>query len=450
MKGSKPAALVAAGLAGLTLATFELVHRLDTNGHTASPSTGRPFDVLTRPPTFVPRGRPVKLTYEIVCPLRGDQPPTPAMLKTFCRPRGTLHVRRDGESDFSEIALAGTSHRASAIVPAEYTTGAGFDYYVEIQDERGVAVTVPEGGADAPARARIVSRWRVVKLARHTFGHTRAPDAIVVRGNWGRGRGKFGADVGKEQAAIGPSAFDIAPDGSIVVLDQLNKRLVVSSRGRRRSVPIRFDGGEGDLAIGPDETVYVLDPAENHAVRAYRLSGRLAYRATAPGEEVDFVRAGPRGPIVYGFPGEMWFPVAEDGRPLAHAEQVARARPGQTFADGSEVVALASPSYHGARYQLLGERPGAWMLRSMTMLGEIQLAQPYRAGLAVVTRFWTETKSEFVFLELTPRGLGQSFAIKPVEDLDSNASGTFRLHGNTLYQLRSSRTQLEIAAYRLG
>ena len=54
-----------------------------------------------------------------------------------------------------------------------------------------------------------------------------------------------------------------------------------------------------------------------------------------------------------------------------------------------------------------------------------------------------------MFLQLTPEGLGQSFTIDSEEALDANASGTFRLGGDTLYQFRRYPTRLEIVAYGL-
>ena len=86
--------------------------------------------------------------------------------------------------------------------------------------------------------------------------------------------GAFGLITGREMARIGPSAFDVAPDGTVAVLDQVNDRLVMYGSGTApRYVPIAFTGGEGDLALGADGTAYVLDQAPEPIVRSYAPSG---------------------------------------------------------------------------------------------------------------------------------------------------------------------------------
>jgi hypothetical protein len=243
---------------------------------------------------------------------------------------------------------------------------------------------------------------------------------------------------------VGASAFDIAPDGSVVVLDQLNRRLLFFHRGESdhpRAMPIRFSGGEGDLAIGQDGTIYVLEATGPPVVDAYTAAGRLLYRTRVPGSGSQTLGIGASGPIAYSFVSEMWFPVG-------NGAATSPATSGETFPGGAEVIVRATDGAH--RYQLLGPHPGAWRLHSATTLGEVELAQPYGKGLAVVTRFWTETKAEFVFVELTPAGAAQRFTIDTAEEVESGVSSRFRLHGKTLYQLRSLSSGLEIAAFRLS
>ena len=44
--------------------------------------------------------------------------------------------------------------------------------------------------------------------------------SVVAELAWGKGTRALGLDSRRQQARIGPSAFDVAPDGSVVVLDQ--------------------------------------------------------------------------------------------------------------------------------------------------------------------------------------------------------------------------------------
>jgi hypothetical protein len=436
------AAVGAAAIVGLALLLLAVgVGRHD--GH--RPPARQPFDVLYRPSAFVVRGKPTTLRYEIVCPLTG--PPKPG----FCRPGGVLHIRRIGASAFDEIPLATVREGlAAASVPAEYSAGSGFEYYVDLHDERGASATVPRGGAAAPQRSWAIDRWTAVDLGRHRFGATRRGRAIVDAG-WGRGAGRFGL-----QRGVGPSAFGVAPDGAIVVLDQLNRRLAVYPAGesaRAHYVPIRFLGGEGDVAIARDGTVYVLDAGSARVhipfVRAYSRELRALAATRVAETPADRIAVGPAGAIVHAFPSEQWLPVGEQGRLLAPEEQERRARPARTFRDGRRLVVMASASE--ARLALFGRDGvvGSWRIRSATPLGEVQLAEPFGKGLLVVLRVHTPARAEWQVLELTAHGLADRFSVHPVEWADAAVGGRFRVAGRYIYELRSGRAGVEVARYRL-
>jgi hypothetical protein len=80
----------------------------------------------------------------------------------------------------------------------------------------------------------------------------------------------------------------------------------------------------------------------------------------------------------------------------------------------------------------------------------VQLAEPYGSGLLVVVRLWTEKRAEFRVLRLTPEGLAESFAVDRAEWAESASLSRFRLHGSTLYQLRSTPSGVEIATFQIG
>lgn len=439
------AALAAAAIVGVVILLLALgIGRRDGSERHRS-AAHPPFDVLYRPAAFVARGTPTRLRYEIVCPL--TEPPKPG----FCRPGGVLHVRRIGAPAFDEIPLTTVRDGlAAASVPAGYSTGAGFEYYVELHDERGTSATIPRGGAAAPQRSWAIGRWTTVDLGRHGFGATRRGRTVVEAG-WGSGAGRLGL-----QRGVGPSAFDVAPDGAIVVLDQLNRRLAIYPAGksaRARYVPIRFLGGEGDVAIARDGTVYVLDAGSprDHIpfVRAYS-RGLRALAATPVAETpADRIAIGPAGAIVHAFPSEQWLPAGEQGQLLAPEEQERRARPARTFRDGRQLVVSASASE--ARLALFGRDGvvGSWRITSATPLGEVQLVEPFGKGLLVVLRVHIPARAEWQVLELTPHGLVHDFSIHPVEWADAAAGGRFQISGGYLYELRSGRAGVEVARYRL-
>jgi hypothetical protein len=439
------AALGAAATVGVALLLLVVGLGRDGGSKRPRPPARPPFDVLYRPPAFVQRGRPTKLRYELVCPLTG--PPKPG----FCRPGGVLHVRRVGGTEFDEIPLATVREGLATVsVPARYSTGSGFEYYVELHDERGRSATVPGGGAAAPQRSWAIDHWTIVELGRHRFGATRRGTAILEAG-WGKGTRRLGL-----QRGVGPSSFAVTPDGAILVLDQLNRRLAVypERAGRPRYVPIRFLGGEGDVAIARDGTAYVLDagsPKEHVPfVRSY--SADLRALAATPVAETpsNRIAIGPAGAIVHAVPSEQWLPVGERERLLAPDEQERRARPARPFQDGRELVVAASASE--ARVALFGPGGvvGSWRIRSATPLGEVQLAEPYRQGLLVALRVHTERRAEWQVLELTEAGVVDRFSVRPVEWADAASGGRFRIAGRYLYELRSGRAGVEVARYRLA
>jgi hypothetical protein len=222
-------------------------------------------------------------------------------------------------------------------------------------------------------------------------------------------------------------------------------------RGARPThVPIAFEGGEGDLAVAPDGTIYVLDASGRSTVRAFTAGGYPIAATRLAERTADMVRVGPSGPLVHAYPSEMWLPTGSARPPLSPAQQVAAAELARPVDDGRSVVVSASDER--ARFALVrGNRVlHAWIVRSETNLGEVQLAEPYGEGLLVVVRVWTEKQAEFRVLRLTPEGLAESFAVDRAEWAESASLSRFRLRGSTLYQLRSTPSGTEIATYEIG
>ena len=447
------AGFVVGGLVGATLLTVNIVGAFvgDPAG-IVGPQVDSGFngEILHTSPLLVPRGQPVELAYEVVCAPSADRP------GAACSPKGSVHVRGVGHQEFANVPLvAGRGGRLSATIGAGYTLGAGFDYYVDIEDGRGSAQSLPAAGHDVPQHVWTVTDDTNVDLKEHVFGRTRAPGEIVARAAWGSGDRQFGLSSGHEQARIGPSAFDVAPDGSVVVLDQVNQRLALYPRGGApRNLPIPFDGGEGDLAVGGDGTIYVLDDGGAArpvpVVRSFDGDGRPIAGTPIAEPVADMIRVGPDGPLVHGYPSELWFPTGAAKPPLSPAGQTELARPGRAVEGGLEVVVHASPGQ--ARFALVrgAQIVNSWHLTSSTSLGEVQLAEPYADGLLVVVRLWTESQAEFRVLRLTPDGLADSFSVDRAEWAESASLSRFRLHGDTLYQLRSDRSGVEVAAFEIG
>jgi hypothetical protein len=436
------AGFVLGGLVGATVLTVNVVGA-------SSPAVPRAAvssfgEILHTPPLLARAGEPVDLHFDVVCGMAKDEP------GGTCSPKGSVFVRAAGASDFTEVPL---EREAKGLLSAEVSAGSrGFDYYAKLDNGRSETATLPEAAADAPQHVWPLRSWTTVDIGSEPFGETTSPSSVVAALAWGKGDRALGLDSGREQSRIGPSAFDVAPDGSIVVLDQVNHRLLRLRRGETPTeVPIEFGGGEGDLAVGRDGTIYVLDAGRSHpVVSSFTPSGDLIAGTPLAAATADMLRIGPTGPLVHAYPSEMWLPTGQSRPPLAPDEQLSGAQAARSVDGGQAVVVSASPAE--ARFALVqGDQVvHSWLVRSATSLGEVQLAEPYGDGLLVVLRLWNEKQAEFRVLRLTPGGLAETFAVDRAEWAESASLSRFRLHGTTLYQLRSAPSGAEIAEFEIG
>jgi len=402
-------------------------------------------EILHTPVLLARAGKSVELSYGVVCGARRDAP------GSHCAPSGSVFVRPAGRLTFSKLTLdREPDGQLSAVVPAGETS-AGFDYYVEMDNGRGQTASLPEAGAEAPQHVWALEDWVTVDLGAADFVHAHAPSSIASAFAWGRGDAAIGLDSGREQSRIGPSAFDVAPDGSVVLLDQVNRRLVLLRRGARPArVPIEFTGGEGDLTVDAAGTIHVLDSATKPMVRAFTSAGSPIAATPLAEATADMIRVGPSGPLVHSYPSEMWLPTGPGRPPFGPARQLTSAQPARSADGGLGVVVHASPA--AVKLALVrGDRVvHAWTLQSESSFGEVQLAEPYGDGMVVVVRLWNEKHAEFRVLRLGPKGLVQSFDVAPAEWAESASLSRFRLHGRTLYQLRSDPSGVEIARFEIG
>ena len=436
------AGFVLGGLVGATFLTVNVVGASspEPEGVTIS-SFGQ---ILHTPPLLAEAGQPVELSYDVVCGQTKDEP------GETCSPKGSVFVRASGAGGFVEHPL---EQEPDGLLSAEVSAGdGGFDYYAELDNGRGETATLPEAAAVAPQHVWPLQSWTTVDLGLEPFGETRSPSSVVSELTWGKGSQAVGLDSGQEQSRIGPSAFDVAPDGSIVVLDQVNHRLSRLRLGAGTTqLPIPFAGGEGDLAVGGDGTIYVLDAgASQPVVRSFTPTGDLIAGTPLAETIADMVRVGPDGPLVHAYPSEMWLPTGQGRPPLTAEEQLAGAKVARSVGGGLAVVVSASPVE--TRFALVrgGDVVRAWLLRSTTTLGEVQLAEPYGDGLLVVVRLWDEDHAQFRVVRLAPDGLAATFSVERAEWAETASVSRFRLHDSTLYQLRSSSSGVEIATFEIG
>ena len=288
----------------------------------------------------------------------------------------------------------------------------------------------------------------------------RTPQAIVARA----GPNDVGFIRGQEGGSFGPWSFDIARDGSLWLLDEVNDRLLVWQPGLpgrpARTVPLPFKAAV-ELALGPDGTVYVTSwPAqEPHYLYALTSSGQVRWKTLDTAETF-------RGRLLMGTDGVLyaekdaaWAPMTDThGRPLPVTEQRRRTSPYQPLPGGLR-LATTSPSSHERRFTLLnqaGQAVRAWRVTSQTELGGL-IGLPTLLGddlvvtFAVTQQTTTRFLYEYLVVRLAPAGgTRQRFALD-ARALWGDKQTELRVGPDgQFYQLRSSPTTgVQIARYSL-
>jgi hypothetical protein len=395
------------------------------------------------PPLLTRPRDPVRLTYDVLCAAAGVEDP-----EQGCDVSGTVYVRPAGVATFSAIPLTTAESNGlkqlTTVVPPEVASASdGFEYYAELRSATaGRSLMSPSGGAAAPHRALPLIDPIAVSLGLHAFGVTR--DGVqAVSAPWGDGAFDAGLEDGKSSGAIGASAFDVDPSGTVFVLDEAHRRILRWSRGATTParIPISVEGRLADMILGVDGSLYVLEsvarPGRRPLVRRFDEFGRELDTVETAERAPSQIRLGPDGPVVMQQPSSQWMPVASDGSPLAPERQRRAASSGRPLRGGGEVVVLREGNEVRAAVVAEGRVRNAWRITSRTPLGEVQLAQPLGRRLVLVVRTYSDSSAEFAVLILDHHGLARRFALDPADWAETAPLGRFRLVDGSLYRLGS-------------
>jgi hypothetical protein len=410
------------------------------------------LDAVHVPPVLTRTGEPVTLRYALICAPSDDGEP--------CDGAGSVYVREGQSGGFQELTLKrgadSSEGRYFVDLPPEIASSrAGFSYYATLRDRAsGASITVPAGGAAAPQRSVPLRNAVEIALGPHVFGRDRAPDAQVVAAAWGSGVGEAGLAGSRELGFVGPSSFDVAADGTVAVLDQVNGRVERWTRAGVKSTNVGVSGGLADFALEPGGVLDVLEPPSRDTpapvLRSFRGDGTPRWAQRLSDRTWAKLEAGPTGPIVQQQPSEQWLPVAEHGAALDRAEQAGDGRPGRPFAGGREVVVERVAVGELRLAELAGDAAvRSWRITSTTPLGEVQLAEPHGNHLVVVMKTYTEARSEYRVFVLDRSGLVNSFAVESLEWAESAPLARFRLAGSSLYRLGSTHAGLSVDRFDL-
>jgi hypothetical protein len=396
------------------------------------------IDAAHVPPLLTAAGERVTLRYAIVCPAPGDAP----FDGSPCDAGGEVYLRAGSAGPFTRLPLRRTDDSADGRYVVDVPTAMagspnGFSYYAVLRNNAtGAAMTLPAGGADAPQRSLPLAHAVTIRLGTHRFGATRAADDRVVDAPWGSAVGQVGLEGPPGGLRLGPSSFDVAGDGTVVVLDGANRRLERWAGAKVSAVQADVDGAVDDFALAPDGSAYVVDgrgrpPLLRHLGR----DGRLIAAEALPERTWSQLRVGPDGPVVHQEPSEQWLRASPA---LDRGEKIRSGRAGRPLPDGSELVVLRTGVGELRLARVVGDRVrSAWRILSETPLGEVQLAQAMGNGALVIVKAFDDDQDEFVVLIVDGRGLVRQFAVRSAEWAAGAPLARFRLHGSSLYQLGS-------------
>jgi hypothetical protein len=428
------AAGIAAGLIGGVVLTSVSA----AGGPTPMPDGPPLIDATHVPPALTVRGEPITLRYGLICTPRTDGLP--------CDGSGTVYLREGRSGPFTPFALQrgdeSEDGRYFLDVPTVLGNSPdGFSYYAVLRDDStGVTITVPSGGADAPQLSLPLQDPVTVALGRHLFGSVREPDAPAANAAWGSGPGEVGLAGSRDLGYSGPSSFDVERDGSVDVLDSVNRRVLRWSRGKRGDVPITGDLELADFAAEPAGGYDVLD--EHGTLEHFGTDGTHAWSQKV--SDRTWAKLEP-GPTVLQQPSEEWMPVAENGAPLTRAEQKRRGREDH---HGLVIDRVGDGELRVA--ELRGNaQPRSWRITSGTPLGEVQLAEPHGNGVVIVTRTYNDDRDEFVVLVLSARGIVQHFSVASASWTETAPLARFRLAGGALYRFRTTQAGASVDRFDL-
>ncbi len=176
--------------------------------------------------------------------------------------------------------------------------------------------------------------------------------SVVVEAGWGAGPGKFGRKRAAESSPEGPMALSVAPDGSVVIIDQVNRRIERFKDGHSVSTtPIGGDTVQ-DLVLGPEGRMVLLDRFIDRGIQVYGSDGQLLNDVPLSGKtelgSLTGVFADERGIYVEREHGMVQRVADANGNRTSGDREL----PGRPSRDGQLVIAAAMLERQSGQFQI--------------------------------------------------------------------------------------------------
>ncbi len=366
--------------------------------------------VLHAAPAIVQAGREVRLGANTICPQPEADPCRIAAADAFVRPSGA--------AGWTDVAGRGAGGGFTFTVPASLVPPDGFAYWLRFTTASGTAVAYPPGGEGSPLRVVTTAGLPLRRLpGAFSWDRRRAPDGVAVRLAYGRRDGEVGRTPQRaDEPSVGPSSFDVGPDGSVFVVDWVNRRVedfaptgaflrsFALPADRPMDVAVRPGGGLYLTELGMDATAYELDAAGRVVGRypvGYGVSARIG--------------ATPSGPRVFVGPGQWTGVSLRPGVPLSPAMQAGTESSYVPLADGA--IALAAP-LGSHRFAVVWTRPDGSRAGASVALppgvrpGADYFVRPAADGGAVAAEaLWDDTHMGVGLFRFAATGGIESFSL---------------------------------------
>ena len=340
--------LVAAGLAagvaiGVAVGATSLIGASSEGPTGARPAVLHVARVLADP------GVDMELKAGLFCPSSGAQ---------ACEITSAVaHVLSSGSEGWTDVAGEVDGNGYRFVVPAALVAEDGLSYWLQFGIGGGVAVRFPDGGAATPFRVVTTTGLREATWpGSFDWTDVRSSDGVVARLAYGDAAGKVGrlGGVGDEQP-LGPSSFDVAPDGSIHVADWVHRRVVELSPGGeyRRAVPLPV-GRPVDIAVDARGELAVTTLGLGATAFELGVDGRVVGRYRVEAGVAERIALTPGGPHVWVGPAQ-WAPVR--GRPGVALPAAAQTRGLASAVPVRDGTVALSQDLLGGRVAFVWARP---------------------------------------------------------------------------------------------